>query len=257
MSGVTLPTTPSFRLDGRRALVTGAGRGIGLAAAAALAEHGAHVTLCARTSAEIDEAVACLRNRGHQAESLALDVTDVAAFAAAIEAAPPFDIFVNNAGTNRPNAFLDVSVEDFDVVINLNVRAAFFAAQAVARRMREAGVKGSIIHMSSQMGQVGGVNRSLYCASKWAMEGFSKSMALDLAASGIRSNTLCPTFIETPMTKPFLENAAFRDSVIAKIKLGRVGQVEDLMGALVFLASDASSLMTGSSLVIDGGWTAD
>lgn len=257
MSAVTLPTTPSFRLDGRRALVTGAGRGIGLAAAAALAEHGAHVTLCARTSAEIDGAAAALRDRGHQADSLALDVTDVAAFAATVEATPPFDIFVNNAGTNRPNAFLDVSVVDFDVVMNLNVRAAFFAAQAVARRMRGAGVKGSIIHMSSQMGQVGGVNRSLYCASKWAMEGFSKSMALDLAASGIRSNTLCPTFIETPMTKPFLENAAFRDSVVAKIKLGRVGQVEDLMGALVFLASDASLLMTGSSLVIDGGWTAD
>jgi NAD(P)-dependent dehydrogenase (short-subunit alcohol dehydrogenase family) len=111
--------------------------------------------------------------------------------------------------------------------------------------------------MSSQMGQVGGVNRSLYCASKWAMEGFSKSMALDLAAFGIRSNTLCPTFIETPMTRPFFENAAFRESVLSKIKLGRVGQVEDLMGALVFLASDASLLMTGSSLVIDGGWTAD
>ena len=257
MSSAPLPTTPSFRLDGRRALVTGAGRGIGLAAAAALAEHGAHVTLCARTSAEIEEAAAALRDRGQQADSLALDVTDIAAFAAAIEAAQPFDIFVNNAGTNRPNPFLDVPVEDFDSVMNLNVRASYFAAQAVARRMRAASVKGSIIHMSSQMGQVGGVNRSLYCASKWAMEGFSKSMALDLAAFGIRSNTLCPTFIETPMTRPFFENAAFRENVLSKIKLGRVGQVEDLMGALVFLASDASALMTGSSLVIDGGWTAD
>jgi len=257
MSAFALPVTPSFRLDGRRALVTGAGRGIGLAAAAALAEAGAQVTLCARTSAEIDEAAAALRDRGQQAESLALDVTDVNKFAAAIAAAAPFDIFVNNAGTNRPNRFLDVPVDDFDTVMNLNVRAAYFAAQAVVRRMRETGVKGSIIHMSSQMGQVGGANRSLYCASKWAMEGFSKSMALDLAAFGIRSNTLCPTFIETPMTKPFFENPAFRDSVLSKIKLGRIGQVEDLMGALVFLASDASSLMTGSSLIVDGGWTAD
>ncbi|MDB5616536.1 SDR family oxidoreductase [Tardiphaga sp.] len=257
MSQVTLPSTPSFRLDGRRALVTGAGRGIGLAAAAALAEHGADVTLCARTSAEVDDAAAALRERGYQAQSLALDVTDLTAFAAAIDAAEPYSILVNNAGTNRPNNFVDVPVVDFDLVMNLNVRAAYFAAQAVARKMRAAGTAGSIIHMSSQMGQVGGADRSLYCASKWAMEGFSKSMAIDLAPYGIRSNTLCPTFIETPMTKPFFENATFRDSVLSKIKLGRLGQVEDLMGALVFLASDASSLMTGSSLVIDGGWTAD
>ena len=141
--------------------------------------------------------------------------------------------------------------------MNLNVRAAYFAAQSVARRMIAGRVHGSIINMSSQMGHVGGANRSLYCASKWAMEGFSKAMALDLAAQGIRVNTLCPTFIETPMTKPFFENAAFKESVLSKIKLGRLGKVEDLMGAIVFLASDASSLMTGSSLMMDGGWTAD
>jgi len=257
MNAVALPTTPSFRLDGRRALVTGAGRGIGLAAAAALAEHGAHVTLCARTSAEIEDAAAALRDRGYQADSLALDVTDLAAFAAAIDAAEPFSILINNAGTNRPNPFTDVPVADFDLVMNLNVRAAYFAAQAVARRLIAARMPGSIINISSQMGLVGGANRSLYCASKWAMEGFSKAMAIDLAPQRIRVNTLCPTFIETPMTKPFFENAAFRDSVLSKIKLGRIGQVEDLMGALVFLASDASSLMTGSSLVIDGGWTAE
>jgi NAD(P)-dependent dehydrogenase (short-subunit alcohol dehydrogenase family) len=171
--------------------------------------------------------------------------------------AEPFDIFVNNAGTNRPNPFTAVPVEDFDHVMSLNVRAAFFAAQAVARRMIATGVSGSIINVSSQMGHVGGANRSLYCASKWAMEGFSKAMAIELAPHGIRVNTLAPTFIETPMTKPFFENAAFRDSVLSKIKLGRLGTVEDLMGAVVFLASDASALMTGSSLVIDGGWTAD
>lgn len=257
MSGLSLPRTPSFRLEGRRALVTGAGRGIGLAAAAALAEAGAHVTLCARTASEIDEAGAALREKNFSADSLPLDVTDVSAFRAAIDAREPFHVFVNNAGTNRPNPFTDVPVEDFDAVMNLNVRAAYFAAQSVARRMIAGGIRGSIINMSSQMGHVGGANRSLYCASKWAMEGFSKAMAIDLASQRIRVNTLCPTFIETPMTKPFFENAAFKESVLSKIKLGRLGTVEDLMGAIVFLASDASSLMTGSSLMMDGGWTAD
>ena len=142
-------------------------------------------------------------------------------------------------------------------MMGLNVRAAFFAAQAVTRRMIAAGVKGSIINISSQMGHVGGANRSLYCASKWAMEGFSKAMAIELAPHGIRVNTLCPTFIETPLTKPFFENEAFRKEVLSKIKLGRIGQMDELDGAIVFLASDASRLMTGSALVVDGGWTAE
>jgi len=257
MSVQPLPKTPAFRLDGRRALVTGAGRGIGLAAATALAEAGAHVTLCARTASEIEEASTALRAKDFSSDTLALDVTDVAAFRAAIDGREAYDIFLNNAGTNKPNPFTEVPVEDFDLVMNLNVRAAYFAAQSIARRLVAAGKPGSIINMSSQMGHVGGVNRSLYCASKWAMEGFSKAMAIDLAPKGIRVNTLCPTFIETPMTKPFFENAAFKESVLSKIKLGRLGTVEDLMGAIVFLASDASSLMTGSSLVMDGGWTAD
>jgi NAD(P)-dependent dehydrogenase (short-subunit alcohol dehydrogenase family) len=249
--------TPSLRLDGRSALVTGAGRGIGVAAATALAEAGARVTLCARTVGEIEEVATALRGKGFFADTLPLDVTDVDAFGRAIDGGEPYDIFVNNAGTNRPNPFVDVPVADFDLVMNLNVRAAYFAAQAVTRRMIAAGKAGSIINMSSQMGHVGGANRTLYCASKWAMEGFSRAMAVELGPHQIRVNTLCPTFIETPMTKPFFENAAFKESVLSKIKLGRLGTVEDLMGAIVFLASDASALMTGASLVMDGGWTAD
>jgi NAD(P)-dependent dehydrogenase (short-subunit alcohol dehydrogenase family) len=253
---MTLPRTPSFRLDGRRALVTGAGRGIGLAAAAALAQAGAEVLLAARSATEVEEAAAAIRAEGGQARALVLDVTDLDAAARAIEAAGPFHALVNNAGTNRPAPFQDVSVADFDAIMALNVRAAFFAAQAVARGMIAAGIGGAIVHVSSQMGHVGGARRSVYCASKWAIEGLARAMALDLAPHGIRVNTLCPTFIETPLTKPFFEDAAFRAQVLSMIRLGRLGQVEDLMGAIVFLCSDAAALMTGSSVVVDGGWTA-
>lgn len=251
-----LPVAPSFRLDGRRVLVTGAGRGIGLAAAAACAAAGAAVTLVARSAGEIEAAAEAIRTAGGAAEALALDVTDLGAFAAAIAARPAYHAFVNNAGTNRPAPFHEVRVEDFDAIMALNLRAAFFAAQAVVRRMIAEGVKGSIINISSQMGHVGGPNRGAYCASKWAMEGWTKAMAIDLAPFGIRANTIGPTFIETPMTRPFFEDRAVKDWVLSKIRLGRIGQVQDLMGPVVFLASDASALMTGSALVVDGGWTA-
>ncbi|MBC9879880.1 SDR family oxidoreductase [Bradyrhizobium sp. INPA01-394B] len=252
-----LSAIPSFRIDGRRALVTGAGRGIGLAAAWALAEAGAHVTLCSRTPSEIGIAAKAIRDEGACADVLVLDVTDLEAVSAAIHESEPYDILVNNAGTNRPNHMTAVSAVDFDYVMNLNVRASFFVAQAVARRLIAAGSPGSIINISSQMGHVGAENRSLYCASKWAMEGFSKAMALDLARYRIRVNTIAPTFIETPMTKPFFDDQAFKDQVMSKIKLGRLGRVEDVVGAVVYLASEASSLMTGTSMLIDGGWTAE
>lgn len=254
---MTLPRTPSFRLDGRRALVTGAGRGIGLALAAALAEAGAAVTLAARSADEIDAAAAAIREAGGTAEPARLDVADLAQVAAFFADRPAFHVLVNNAGTNRPKPMQDVSEADYDSVLDLNVKSAFFVAQACVRRMLAEEVAGSLIHIGSQMGHVGGPNRSLYCASKWALEGMSKAFALDLAAHGIRSNTIAPTFIETPMTRPFFENAGFKADVLARIKLGRLGRVEDLMGAALYLASDASALVTGTSLVVDGGWTAD
>lgn len=253
---IELPKSPGSRLDGRRALVTGAGRGIGLAAAAALAEAGAHVTLCARSVAEIMEVAAAIRSQQLQADTLVLDVVDSDAVRESLATREPFDILVNNAGTNRPKPFLEVTMDDYDAVLSLNLRAAFFVARAVAARMVAAKLSGSIIHMSSQMGHVGGIHRSLYCASKWALEGLSKVMALELGPHGIRSNTIAPTFIETPLTKPFLANDAFRRSVRAQISLGRLGTVQDLMGAIVFLASDASALVTGTSIIVDGGWTA-
>lgn len=247
-----LPTTPSFRLDGRRAIVTGAGRGIGLATAAALAEAGADVTLVARTASEIDAAAEVMG-----AEAAVLDVSDIGAVKGYFAARPAFHILVNNAGTNRPKPMMDVSEDDYNAVYDLNVKSAFFVTQACVQKMIMENIAGSLIHISSQMGHVGGPNRSLYCGSKWALEGMNKAFALDLAAHNIRSNTIAPTFIETAMTKPFLEDPSFKASVLTKIKLGRIGQVEDLMGAVVFLASDASALMTGTSMIIDGGWTAD
>ena len=254
---IDLVSAPSFRLDGKRALVTGGGRGVGLAAAAALAQAGAHVTLVARTRSEIEAAAQAIRARGGMAQPLALDVTDVGAVRAAIAEAEPFNILVNNAGTNRPAPLLDVTVEDFDLIMGLNARAAYFVAQAVARRLIEAKRPGSIINISSQMGHVGAARRTVYCASKHAMEGFTKAMAIELAPHNIRVNSLGPTFLETPMTRPFFDNKAFRDEVLGKIKLGRLGRLDELIGAIVFLASDASSLMTGSALVLDGGWTAE
>lgn len=251
---MTLPITPSLSLDGRRAIVTGAGRGIGLAAAAALGQAGADVTLVSRTASEVEEAAAMI---GPTATAAVLDVSDIMAVKAFFAARPAFNILVNNAGTNRPKPMWDVSEEDYHAVYDLNAKSAFFVAQACVHKMIAETAQGSLIHMGSQMGHVGGPNRSLYCGSKWALEGMNKAFALDLASHGIRSNTIAPTFIETPLTKPYFDDPAFKAHVLSKIKLGRVGQVEDVMGAILFLASDASALMTGTSLVIDGGWTAD
>jgi NAD(P)-dependent dehydrogenase (short-subunit alcohol dehydrogenase family) len=257
LTTLSLPPSPSFRLDGKRALITGAGRGIGLAAASAMSDAGAEVTLVARSGGEIEALAKAIQGRGGRAKALPLDVTDLSAVERMAAAHEPFDVVVNSAGTNHPAPFLDVTVTDYDAIMGLNVRSLFFVSQALARRMRDSGRPGSIIQISSQMGHVGAATRSVYCASKWAIEGMTKAMAVDLAPLGIRVNTVGPTFIETPLSTRFLKDETFRQQVVSKIKLGRVGQVEDVTGAIVFLASDASALMTGSAIVVDGGWTAD
>lgn len=251
-----LPRTPSFSLSGRNALVTGAGRGIGVAAAAALAEAGAHVLLTARTQSEIDDVSKAIRNEGGLAHAHVLDVTSYDSVKEVVSSYGPFDILVNNAGMNRPALALDVTESDYDAVMQLNVKAAYFTAQAVAKSMIDSKISGSIINVSSQLGHVGAQRRTVYSASKHAVEGFTRSLAWEVGQHAIRVNTLCPTFIETPMTQPMLADANFMEWVLSKIALGHVGQLEDIMGAIVYLASDASRLVTGSALLVDGGWTA-
>jgi NAD(P)-dependent dehydrogenase (short-subunit alcohol dehydrogenase family) len=252
-----LPRTPSFRLDGKRALVTGASRGIGLGCAVALAEAGASVTLCARGQGGLEQAATAMRAAGMAVEVLALDVTDTAAVAEAVETGAPFDILVNSAGLARHAPALEATPADFDTVLSANVKGAFFLAQAVARQLKAVGKPGSIVQISSQMGHVGGQDRAVYCASKHAVEGMTKAMAIEWGPLGIRVNTLCPTFILTDLTRATFEDPEKRAWVESKIKLGRVGKVEDIMGACVFLASDAAALVTGAALMVDGGWTAE
>ncbi len=252
-----LPQTPSFRLDGRRALVTGASSGIGLGCAAALAEAGAHVTLAARTSGNLEVAAEALRDRGWQAEPLPLDVTDADAVVRATAGSDPFDILINSAGIARHTPAVDTTPEDFDAVMSVNLRAAYFVTQAVARRLIAAERPGSMITISSQMGHVGGIDRAVYCASKHAVEGFTKAMAIEWGPHGIRINTVCPTFVRTPLSQASFDDPERWSWIEQKIKLGRVGEIEDVMGAVVYLASDASALVTGTSLLVDGGWTAD
>ncbi len=251
-----LTPLPSFRLDGKKALITGAGRGIGAAAASVYAQAGATVTLCARSADEVEAHARDIRDAGFAADAFALDVTDLPVMRREIAARGPFDILVNNAGTNRIRPIADITEEDYDAVLGLNLKAALFVAQAVAQGLLAAGKPGSIINISSQMGHVGGPGRSLYSSSKFALEGLTKCMAIDLAPHDIRVNTLCPTFIETELTRPVLDMPGTREHVLSRIKFGRLGRMEELTGALLLLASDASTLMTGSAVMVDGGWTA-
>jgi len=248
------------RLDGRTALVTGAGRGLGLAAAIGLAQAGAEVYLVSRTLPELERAADSIRSDGGAAIPLVCDVTDGAGVRAAVARLPRLDILVNNAGGNMPEPFVDVTEERLDRVLSLNVRAAFLVAQAAARKMLEAADRrqrgGAIVNISSQMGHVGAAGRTVYCMTKHALEGLTKALAVELAPHNIRVNSVAPTFIETPMTAPFFEEPRFRDWVLSRIPLGRLGKLEEVSAAVAFLASPAASLITGTSLLVDGGWTA-
>ena len=251
-----LPQTPSFRVDGTRAVVTGGSRGIGLGAAVALADAGAFVLIASRSSADLAMVTASIRVHGGECEAVELDVTDVDRVTAVIDEQDPFDILVNNAGLNRPGPMQNMTPDDFDAVMNINVRAAYFVTKAVVKKMLVKGQGGSIITTPSQMGRVGGIDRTIYCASKHAVEGMTCALAIELGEHNIRVNTICPTFISTPLTKQTLDDPDLLAWIHSKIKLGRIGEIEDIMGAVVFLASSVSAMITGSSLMIDGGWTA-
>ncbi|ALM54328.1 SDR family NAD(P)-dependent oxidoreductase [Halomonas huangheensis] len=254
---MSLPNPPSFSLAGKRALVTGASSGIGLGCAVALADAGAHTVLAARSPQKLDACVSELRARGQQVESLVLDVADIAHMQAEIERSGPYDILINSAGLARHGPALATASDDFDAVVDVNLKGAYFLSQAVARGLVAAGRGGSLINISSQMAHVGGPDRAVYCATKHAVEGFTKAMAIEWGQHGIRINTICPTFIRTPLTEQTFDDPEKVSWLLEKIKLGRVGTVEDIMGAAVYLASDAASLITGTSLKIDGGWTAE
>jgi NAD(P)-dependent dehydrogenase (short-subunit alcohol dehydrogenase family) len=254
---MTLPRTPSFRLDGRRALVAGASSGIGLGAAVALAEQGAHVTLVARNAETLATVTSEMQAAGFAATALPLDITDLDATDKAIVQRGPFDILVNSAGLARHSPAVETTPPDYDAAFALNVRAAYFLARAVAKSLIAARKSGSLITISSQMGHVGGIDRAVYAATKHAVEGMTKSMAVEWGPHGIRVNTICPTFIRTPLAEQTLQNPERAAWILSKIKLGRIGEVTDIMGAVAFLASDAAALITGSALMVDGGWTAD
>jgi len=254
---IELPKTPSMSLNGRKAIITGASSGIGLGCAVALAEAGAHVCLSARNSTNLNKVVEAIQAKGLNAEAITLDVSDVKASQEVILTNGPFDVLVNSAGSAHHTPSKDTNEEDFDDVMNVNLRGAYFLTQAVAKGLIENKKPGSLINISSQMGHVGGIDRAVYSASKHAVEGFTKAMAIEWGPYNIRVNTICPTFIRTPLTQSTFNNPKLRCWIVEMIKLGRVGEVEDIMGAVVFLASDASAMVTGSALMVDGGWTAD
>ncbi|MEO0916737.1 MAG: SDR family oxidoreductase [Pseudomonadota bacterium] len=253
---MSLPITPSFRLDGKRALVTGGSSGIGQGCALALGDAGAHVVVAARRAEKLAETVEELLKRGGSGEPVTLDQSDLTQLGPVLETGG-FDVILNAAGLARHGPALETAPDDFDAVMALNLRSAYFLSAWGAKAMIKAGKPGSIIHISSQMGHVGGQERAVYCASKHGVEGMTKAMAIEFGPHKVRINTICPTFIVTDLTRSTFEQADKRKWIEEKIKLGRVGEIEDIMGAAVYFASDASALVTGTSLLVDGGWTAD
>lgn len=239
-------------LEGSTALITGAGKGIGRECAVRLVACGARVIAVARTESDLNTL------KEELGESLIPMVADAGSdeFLAQLEALENINILVNNLGTNNPQALVDVDLDSLDTMLNLNVRAVIRATQLVVRNMIAAQSNGSIINISSQMGHVGSPGRTIYCATKHALEGFTKALAVEIAEQGIRVNSVAPTFIETPLTAPMLSNKEFSEFVLQRIPMGHIGHVADVANAVVYLASDASALVTGTSLRVDGGWTA-
>ena len=251
---------PSFRVDGRVALVTGAGAGLGAGVAVGLAEAGADVVLVARTRARLESVARRIKAHGRQATIAVCDVTDADRVRAVIAGLGRLDILINNAGTNHPEPFTEVSDAHLDSLLNLNVRAAFVAAQAAVRKMLEDPERqkrgGAVINISSQMGHVGSPNRTVYCMTKHALEGLTKAMAVELAPTGIRVNSIGPTFVDTPLVRRVVDTPQKRAFVLSRIPMGTLARVEDIMAAAVYLASPAAAMITGAHLLVDGGWTA-
>ena len=251
---------PEFSLKGRTALVTGAGRGIGRTLALGLAEAGADIVAMSRSAEELDAVANEIRKTGRDASTVVCDVTETEAMREAVAGLPKLDILINNAGTNIPEPFLDVREESLDTLLTLNVRAAFLVAQAAARRMLTDPDRktrgGAIVHISSQLGHVSLIDRSVYSMTKHAVEGMNKAMATELATAGIRVNCVAPTWVETPMTGPALADPKFREFILSCIPMGHLAQMRDITGAVVFLCSPAAAMITGTSLLVDGGWTA-
>lgn len=266
MTGTDTPPTPAApppALHGRTVVITGASRGLGAACAQALAADGCHLVLIARDHAALTALANELSSDSHRHQVAVLDVTDAQAVQQFFETLPRCDVLINNAGGNHPQPFTDVDLATLDHLLNLNVRAMFVTAQAATRVMlrqpARAGAdtdRGCIINMSSQMGHVGAQNRSVYCLTKHAVEGLTKAMAVELAPQGVRVNAVAPTFIETPLTAPFFEDPEFKADTLSRIPLGRIGKVHEVAAAVRFLASPAASLITGTSLLVDGGYTA-
>ena len=249
-----------FEIKNKIALVTGAGKGIGKASAIALAEAGADLIILSRTKSDLDKVKKQIVKLKRSCQSYVCDVSNYDEVKSVFKEIKKIDILINNAGTNRPEHFVKIKKEDMDYVVDLNIKAAFHVAQMGAKIMIKSknrkSIGGSIINMSSQLGKVGAPIRSIYNMTKFGIEGLTRGMALDLAKNNIRVNSICPTFVETPLVKNFFKDNKFKKAVMDNIPLGRLATESDIATAVVYLASNASSMMTGSSLVIDGGWTA-
>ena len=249
-----------YNLKNKIALVTGAGKGLGKACAIALAEAGSNLVIISRTKKDLDQVSKIAKRFKVKCKSYVCDITNYNEIKKIINSQPKIDILINNAGTNIPEYFDKVKRENMEYLVKINTIASFNLAQLCALKMLKTKnrkkIGGSIVNMSSQMGHVSGPKRSVYSMTKFGLEGLTKGMALDLAKYNIRVNTICPTFVVTPMTKKFLKDKKFKRDMLSNIPLGRFAEMSEISSAVVFLASDAASMITGTSLLVDGGWTA-